>query len=159
MVLYRAAQCSGRTSRLLGGAGAHMASLELIETAYHEDGSAFGKLEEPVLLQALSDSQGPVRRQAILVAEHYLENSPNIKSTVMALHLDSDPKVRFQTALSLTGQIDVPAEVANACLRMSSKHADPIIQVIDGHKQHIGLSDFIGTGTPETEATDSQSQN
>ncbi|MBD59048.1 MAG: hypothetical protein CL808_02855 [Citromicrobium sp.] len=48
LVLYRAAQCSGRTSRLLGGAGAHMASLELIETAYHEDGSAFGKLEEPI---------------------------------------------------------------------------------------------------------------
>ena len=71
-----------------------------------------GKLEEPVLLQALSDSHGPVRRQAILVAEHYLEHSPNIKSTVMALHLDSDPKVRFQTALSLTGQTDVPAEVA-----------------------------------------------
>lgn len=48
MVLYRAAECSGRVSRLYGSAGAHMASLELIETAYHEDGSAFGKLEEPV---------------------------------------------------------------------------------------------------------------
>tara|TARA_B100000678_G_scaffold51353_1_gene40979 strand:+ start:1259 stop:2539 length:1281 start_codon:yes stop_codon:yes gene_type:complete len=48
MVLYRAAQCSGRTSRLIGGAGAHMANLDLIETAYHEDGSAFGKLDEEV---------------------------------------------------------------------------------------------------------------
>lgn len=49
ILLYRAAACSGRVSRLYGGAGAHMAQLELIETAYHEDGSDFGKLEEPVL--------------------------------------------------------------------------------------------------------------
>ena len=48
MVLYRAAECSDRVSRLYGGAGAHIAQLELIETAYAEDGSAFGKLEEPV---------------------------------------------------------------------------------------------------------------
>ncbi|WP_109807334.1 hypothetical protein [Sphingosinithalassobacter portus] len=48
MLLYRAAECSGRVSRLYGSADAHMASLERIETAYHEDGSAFGKLEAPL---------------------------------------------------------------------------------------------------------------
>ena len=48
IVLYRAAECGGRTSRLYGSAGAHMATLELIESAYDEGGSAFGKLEEPV---------------------------------------------------------------------------------------------------------------
>ncbi len=48
MVLYRAAECSGRTSRLYGSAGAHMASLDLIESAYQEDGDPFGKLDEEV---------------------------------------------------------------------------------------------------------------
>lgn len=48
IVLYRAAQCEGRVSRLAGSAGAHMAQLELIESAYGLDGDLFGKLAEPV---------------------------------------------------------------------------------------------------------------
>ncbi|MEL7691115.1 hypothetical protein [Citromicrobium bathyomarinum] len=48
MVLYRAAKCGDRTSRLYGSAGAHMATLDLIESAYRDDGDLFGKLGEEV---------------------------------------------------------------------------------------------------------------
>jgi len=71
MLLYRAAECSGRVSRLYGGAGAHMAELELVETAFHEDGSIFGKLEEPVSY-----------------AHVFLRNKPTPAEDVAAVALD-----------------------------------------------------------------------
>jgi hypothetical protein len=48
VMLYRAAECEGRVSRLAGSAGAHMMQLELIESAYGGDGDLFGKLAEPI---------------------------------------------------------------------------------------------------------------
>lgn len=47
IVLYRAAECDHRVSRLAGSVGAHMAYLELIESAYGGDGDPFGKFAEP----------------------------------------------------------------------------------------------------------------
>ena len=49
IVLYRAVECDGRTSRLAGAVGAHMAQLELIETAYGDASEPYGKLAEPII--------------------------------------------------------------------------------------------------------------
>lgn len=48
IVLYRALSCEGRISRLAASVGAHMAQLELIDSAYNPDGGTSGKLAEPV---------------------------------------------------------------------------------------------------------------
>lgn len=49
IVLYSAADCGGRMARLAGSAGAHMVQLELIESAFNEDGGPTGKLAEPMV--------------------------------------------------------------------------------------------------------------
>lgn len=61
----------------------------------------FGELTDEELLQALKDKRGPVRENALLLAEPRLSKNVKLAEGVMALAGDSDPRVRFQCALTM----------------------------------------------------------
>lgn len=71
---------------------------------------ACGRLDDAVLRTALADPDPTVRRQAIILAESRIAKSPELKQRLLSMVGDADSKVRFQIALSLTGQDEIPAE-------------------------------------------------
>ncbi|MFM8825530.1 MAG: PVC-type heme-binding CxxCH protein, partial [Actinomycetota bacterium] len=72
---------------------------------------ALGALDEPLLIDALSDTHPRVREQAVLIAER--RESPSVIESATALAHDPDAKVCLQVALS-SGQW--PGEAAAAAL-------------------------------------------
>jgi len=59
-------------------------------------------LPAAILLNALQDTQAGVWENALIVAEERLANKPEILAAVLNLAQDADPRVRFQTALTLS---------------------------------------------------------
>ena len=76
-----------------------------------------GALTEGHVRKALADDHPGVRRNAVRLAEGFL---PGLADTIVSLKDDSDPKVRFQVALSM-GEIEGSAKTLAA---MASEHAD-----------------------------------
>ena len=60
-----------------------------------------GFLDEDSLVRALADSQAPVRRHAVRLAESRLDRSPALLSAALKLAEDADPQVQLQLAYSL----------------------------------------------------------
>ncbi|NOY43122.1 MAG: c-type cytochrome [Planctomycetes bacterium] len=58
-------------------------------------------LSQEDVVKALNDSDAGVRQQAIVFAEKWLDEADSLRSEILALAHDADPKVRFQVALSL----------------------------------------------------------
>ncbi len=77
---------------------------------------AAGKLSTATLQKGLADPAPTVRRQAIIAAEARLSMNPQLIRRLIELAGDPDTKVRFQVALSLTGQPNVPPETAAAII-------------------------------------------
>src|SRR6185503_19152143 len=63
-----------------------------------------GGLSEMLVTQALSSPPAGLRENALLLAESFLPGSDVLQQRVLSLAGDSDPRVRFQTALTL-GQL------------------------------------------------------
>ena len=61
-----------------------------------------GELDEATLLLALKDAHPAIREHAVRLAEGRLKTSVNLCERVLALAEDPDPRVRFQTAFSLS---------------------------------------------------------
>ncbi|QDU94598.1 PVC-type heme-binding CxxCH protein [Lignipirellula cremea] len=57
-------------------------------------------LTDEALAAALEDASPRVQRQALLIAERRLENTPALRDKVLSLAAGKDPVVRFQAALS-----------------------------------------------------------
>jgi putative membrane-bound dehydrogenase-like protein len=64
-------------------------------------------LRDEDILQGLSDSHPGVRENAVRLAELRLQKSPALVAKVMALAMDPDQRVRFQTAFTL-GEVKDP---------------------------------------------------
>jgi putative membrane-bound dehydrogenase-like protein len=59
-------------------------------------------LPDAILLKALQDPQAGVRENALIIAEEKLAARPEILAAVLNLAQDADPRVRLQTALTLS---------------------------------------------------------
>ncbi len=68
---------------------------------------ALGTLDDAAILEALNDYDPDVREQGVMVAEPRLAKSPALLDAVLALAHGTNPKVRFQCALSLGESDDV----------------------------------------------------
>lgn len=64
-----------------------------------------GFLEESLIETALKDESAGIRENAIRLAEPRLSSSPALRSALLDMNSDSDPKVRFQLLCTL-GDID-----------------------------------------------------
>jgi len=64
-----------------------------------------GALSDPPVIQALRGPQPGLRENALLLAEILLPGSPQLRKAVVAAAEDTDPRVRFQAALTM-GQLD-----------------------------------------------------
>ena len=60
--------------------------------------------------KSLADSHPGVRHQAVVLAERWIADTESLRSEVLSLSHDSDPRVRFQVALSLA-PIEGKAEI------------------------------------------------
>jgi putative membrane-bound dehydrogenase-like protein len=67
-----------------------------------------GHLDPSIVEKALDDSDGGVRRNAIILAESRLAKEPALVKKLLAMGEDPDPKVRLQLVLTL-GYVDSPA--------------------------------------------------
>jgi putative membrane-bound dehydrogenase-like protein len=77
-------------------------------------------LGEPDLLEALRDADPRVREQALVLAEHQAGESPRLREQMVSLARDSDPRVRFQLALSLGPAADAISVTALATIARTS---------------------------------------
>ena len=59
-------------------------------------------LDEQTVLEALNDAHPGVRHNVVRLAETYLEWSPAVRDKVLTLTRHDNPRVRFQTALTLS---------------------------------------------------------
>lgn len=60
-----------------------------------------GTVRPDILMSALADSEGGVRRHAVRIAEPYFAASPPLQTAILKLVEDPDPQVRLQLAYSL----------------------------------------------------------
>jgi putative membrane-bound dehydrogenase-like protein len=65
--------------------------------------SGLGVLDDRHVLEALEDRDPRVREQGVALAESRLAMSAELKSKVLALASDDDPRVRFRVALAIGG--------------------------------------------------------
>jgi putative heme-binding domain-containing protein len=68
-------------------------------------------LDDETIRQALADEHPRVREQALRLSERWLEHTPSLVSTVLAMADDPDPRVRFQLTLTV-GSLDSPQATA-----------------------------------------------
>ena len=62
---------------------------------------AFSALQPQEIEQALKDTDGRVRQNAVRLSERALKQSKPLANAVLAAAADSDPHVQFQAALTL----------------------------------------------------------
>ncbi|NOY29937.1 MAG: c-type cytochrome [Planctomycetes bacterium] len=63
--------------------------------------SATKSLTPAIVKTLLADSHPGVRHQAVVLAQRWMSDTESLRSEVLALARDADPRVRFQVALSL----------------------------------------------------------
>jgi putative membrane-bound dehydrogenase-like protein len=68
-------------------------------------------LDDALIELALKDESAGVREQALRLADERIAKSPQVRTAVVALADDPDPRVRFQLAFTL-GETDAPEAVA-----------------------------------------------
>ncbi len=61
-----------------------------------------GAESEDDVLEAMKDGEPRVRRQGVLMAEHWLDKNPDRLNDILSLAGDTDTGVQFQVALSIT---------------------------------------------------------
>ena len=83
-----------------------------------------GALDLPTLLHALGDPHPEVRRNATRLAESRLDRSSSIRNAVLKSAGDNDPRVRFQTALTLSS-VKQPRAVQALAQIVSRDSSDP----------------------------------
>ncbi|MDB6123790.1 MAG: putative rane-bound dehydrogenase [Pedosphaera sp.] len=120
---------------------------------------SFGVLQNEQILAGLADNNSGVRENAIQVAELRLSNSPKLAERLVAMANDSNPRVRFQCALTLGELKDakvIPA-LANiteqntndrwtreAVLTAVEHHADELLRtLLAGRKDSEGMSTML----------------
>ncbi|MGC8640396.1 MAG: PVC-type heme-binding CxxCH protein [Isosphaeraceae bacterium] len=84
---------------------------------------ALGSLDAAELILGLNDPESRVREQSARLAEPRIAHDPRLFAALLALADDSDPFVRFQTALSLGETGDDP-RTAQALARIAAQAPD-----------------------------------
>lgn len=83
-----------------------------------------GDRDETLIVEALSDANAAVRKQAVLLAERHLDGAGTLRDKLLSMTDDPDAHVQFQLALTLGRQQD--ARAFDALAEMAAAHiADP----------------------------------
>lgn len=96
LLVQRQDKSAAPALKALAGEGAPAARLHALWTLH-----GIGALDEPLLSRALSDAQAGIRENALVLAEKYLASSKRLQERARSLAFDSEPRVRFQAALTL----------------------------------------------------------
>ncbi len=79
-------------------------------------------LREADVLVGLDDPDPRVREQAVVLSERWVQSSPVVQTRLLALAQDSDPRLRFQVALSL-GMLPPGSAVTEALAAIAVRDA------------------------------------
>jgi putative membrane-bound dehydrogenase-like protein len=116
---------------------------------------AFTALTDAQILNALGDSHPGLREIAIQLAEPRLSSSPALAARLLAVANDTEPRVRFQCALSL-GALEsndtIPALAQIAVANLDDKWTRAAALSSINHREEAFLHAFLplaGTGHPE----------
>ncbi len=107
---------------------------------------AFGALKNHQIEQALADAYPGVREHATQLAEPRLANSRGLASRIFSLDEDSDPRVRFQCALSLGALNDdkiIPPLVKIALQNLDDKWTRAAVLSSINHREELFLHEFL----------------
>jgi putative membrane-bound dehydrogenase-like protein len=81
--------------------------------------AGLGALDEAILLARLEDTHPRVREHTVRLAESKLADSPKIRSALVSMVQDEDPRVRYQLAFTVG---NIPGDLATATLATIAVH-------------------------------------
>jgi len=108
LIERQAREVQQQLEQLVGGDAKPTAAVHAFWTL-----NGLGVLSDESITTGLAHSSPRVREQAVRLAEPHLNDSQSLQAAVMKLADDNDPRVRFQTALSL-GEMVADAELLTA---------------------------------------------